>query len=164
MDRRPPRPPLGSESFTLPDFRPVPQPRGRVHGPASRRLRTLRPLRLRTLYSQRPPRPQFRSRTSMEKGASICRRRYLNSTGFARLVFLALLGTRPGLSSQREIRLRSARILHAYHVVFALSQEDCSSRCLRSFQFLQFPHSRRGSDFGHATLAVVPGVLDVFLS
>src|ERR1700686_1452553 len=47
---------------------------------------------------------------------------------------------------------------------FPLSQEDCSSRCLRSFQFLMFPHSRRGSDFGPAILAVVPGVLDVFLS
>jgi hypothetical protein len=29
------------------------------------------------------------------------------------------------------------------HAVFALSQEDCSARRLRSFQFLQLPHSRR---------------------
>src|SRR6266481_9805571 len=81
-------------------------------------------------------RSPFRSRASMEEGAAIRRRRHLDSPGFARLVDFALLGTRLGLPPQREIRLRTAWILHAYHVVFALSQEDCSSRRFRSFEFL----------------------------
>src|SRR5713101_6434378 len=74
-----------------------------------------------------------------------------------RIAHLALLGTRPGLSPQRAIRLRTARVRRAYRVVFALFQEDCSARRLRSFQLLQLPHSCRRADFGHATLAVVPG-------
>src|SRR6266436_6307861 len=126
MGQRAPRPPLGEKSIALPATCPLAQPRGRAHCPYSHRLRALRPLRLRTLYSQRPPRSPFRSRTSMEKSAAIRRRRHLNSPGFARLVDLALLGTRLGLPPQREIRLRPAWIRHAYHVVFALSEENRS--------------------------------------